>query len=144
MTTTQDYGPVELLTVGFTTEAPPAPVIDAILALAAEETVSLLDLIVVSRGEDGSVAVVELEEHDSDPLRELELALVGLVAEEDITVIAESLPPGSSALVAAVELSWARNLMSAIATADAVVLSQDRIPASVIAESAIALQKTLG
>lgn len=141
MASTDEYGPVELITIGFTTEQPPAAVVDAILELDAEHTVSILDLIVVSRDVEGAVTVVELEEHDeSSPLSAIALALAGLLAEEDVILIAETLPPESSALIVAVELSWARRLANAIDDADATVLSQDRIPGSVITDAALALQ----
>jgi hypothetical protein len=137
---TQDYGPVEFLTIGFDGVLPPEGVVEALGAVAEEGSVELLDVILASRGADGAIAVLELDELDeSSGFSSIELAMAGITAEEDAMVIAESLEPGSSALIVAVELSWARGLANAIDDAGAVILAEQRIPAAAVREAAAAI-----
>ncbi len=136
----QDYGPVEFLTIGFEGALPPEGVVEAIGAVAEERSVELLDVILASRSADGAITVLELDELDANSgLSSIELAMAGITAEEDAMVIASSLVPGSSALIVAVELSWARGLGNAIDDAGAVMLAEQRIPAAAVREAALAI-----
>ncbi|WP_413231621.1 DUF6325 family protein [Microbacterium sp. M28] len=49
----------------------------------------------------------------------MELVASGLVAHEDVEALADGLTPGSSALLLAVELLWAKHLASALAAGGA-------------------------
>lgn len=138
---TREYGPVELITIGFTTEQPPAGVIDAVVALAEDDAVAVLDVFIVSRGEDGTIDEIEIDDVGDGSLGEtIELGLAGLASEEDVEAIAATLAPGSSALVAAVELTWAARLAHAIREVDAVIVSEERIPAAAVNDALAAIE----
>jgi hypothetical protein len=137
------YGPVELLTVGFAGEHPPTEVVEAILSLAAQDTITILDLLVLRKALDGSFESFELENLTDDPdIASIELEIAGLTGEEDLALLAQELAPGNSAIVAAVELTWARRLVAAIAGAGAAVISEERIPAWAVNEAVAAERAT--
>jgi hypothetical protein len=122
------YGPVELYLVGFEGESPDAGVLSALADLVEGGTLRVLDLVLVSKTEDGDVTIAEFEDEELA----LELHEVGIAAEEDIFELAELVPPGASAILVALELLYARTLAERVAAAGAIVLSAERIPAPIV------------
>ncbi|UOQ90395.1 DUF6325 family protein [Agromyces endophyticus] len=125
-----EFGPVELVLAAYEGDAPDAGVIEAVLDLVEAGTVRLLDLVHVSRTEEG-VEFLELDE-SGITLGEIELAGVGLVGEEDVHELGGRLPVGASALLLVVELVWARHLASRLLAAGGAVVDSVRIPAPVV------------
>ena len=71
--------------------------------------VRLLDLVIISKSENGDLDVVEIEdEAENFGLGELELVALGLAGREDIEELAGLIPPGASAVLLALELLYAR------------------------------------
>ena len=131
---TPTYGPVELLVIGFDADEPPEGVVAAVAELALEQTVMLLDLVLVRRTEDG-YTIVEIHEFaDQYGFPALELEATGLTAEEDVQEVANRMAVGSSALIIEVELTWARNFVRVANEAGAELLFSARIPAEVVNE----------
>jgi hypothetical protein len=122
------YGPVELYLVGFEGESPDAGVLSALADLVEGGTLRVLDLVLVSKTEEGDVTIAEFEDEELA----LELHEVGIAAEEDIFELAELVPPGASAILVALELLYARTLAERVAAAGAIVLSAERIPAPIV------------
>ncbi|REJ04828.1 hypothetical protein DY023_13020 [Microbacterium bovistercoris] len=129
-----EYGPVEFVLATYDAAASPAGIIDAVLELADAGTVRLLDLVDVARGEDGTLRFVEIDE-SSISFGELDLAEQGLVTEEDLNDLGDRLPPGSAALLLAVELTWAKHLASQFVAAGGEVIDSIRIPAAIVNEA---------
>ncbi|GAA1443147.1 DUF6325 family protein [Leifsonia poae] len=130
-----EYGPVEIFVIGFDGERPGRDVVDAILRLIAQDTVRLLDLLFVSRAQDGDLRVVELEEiADEYGLEGLEVIELGLAGSDDVDDIAEAIVPGTSAALLVVEHVWAREFAEALFEAGGRVLQTERIPAPVVNE----------
>jgi uncharacterized membrane protein len=127
------YGPVEFYLVGFEGERPDQGVVDALADLVDRGFVRLLDFAIVSKSEDGDVTVVEVEEDDDRfGFVDIELAATGIAGDEDIAEFAELIPPGDSAALVAVELTYQRELASRLAASGGVVLASDRVPAPVV------------
>jgi uncharacterized membrane protein len=130
-----EYGPVELFLLGFDGERPGPNVVNAILDLVQSETVKLLDLLFVTRSQDGGLRVFELEEiADEYGLAGLEVDELGLAGEEDVDDLADAIEPGTSAALLVVEHLWARNFAEALYRAGGRVLQTERIPAPVVNE----------
>ena len=94
-------------------------------------TVRVLDLVIVTRGEDGSVEASELRDADDSEigeLRALERDLAILLAEEDIEEIGASLDPGGAAAVLVWENTWAAPFGSAVRRSGGELLDNGRIP----------------
>jgi Family of unknown function (DUF6325) len=126
-------GPVDYLVVEF-----PAGKADFSGAMAAElqslvdrELVRVLDLLLIRKDADGSVAVDELhevDESDVGQLRTLEADLAMLLAEEDVEAIGTALEPGSVAAVLVYENSWAAPFASAVRRSGGQLIANGRIP----------------
>jgi hypothetical protein len=128
-----EYGPVELILVGFGGERPGPEVVNAIVALVDTGTVKLLDLLFVTRAPGGDLTVLELEEvADQYGLAGFQVDELGLAGEEDVEDLAEAIEPGTSAAVLVVEHLWARQFAQALYNANGQVLATERIPAPVV------------
>jgi uncharacterized membrane protein len=123
------YGPVELYLVGYEGERPDPLVVGALAELLEGGLVRLLDVVLISKDDDGEVTIVEIEDENFGGI---ELAAAGIAAEDDIAELAELIEPGTSAALVALELLYARRLAERLATTGATVLSTERIPAPVV------------
>src|SRR3954452_12797532 len=112
-----EFGPVELILAAYADDEPDPAIIEAVLSLANAGTIRLLDLVVVSRTLTGELDFLELDE-TSIEIGEIELPASGLAAHEDAETLADRLPPGTSALLLVVELTFARHLASTLADAN--------------------------
>lgn len=129
------FGPVELVGLAFDAPRIPPAVARAVLEVAGSGAVTLLDLAVVRRGEDGEVAVLEAHDlGDEVDLVAVDLPASGLTGDEDLREIAAAVDPGTSVLVLAIEHTWSRQLVSAAADADADVILHERVPAVTVNE----------
>lgn len=132
---TFEYGPVEIFVVEFEGARPDPGVLGAVLDLTRSGVVRLLDIVIAARQSDGSITIVEVsEEPDRLGLAEAELEIEGLLGEEDIAEAIESIEPGSSVAVVALELTWAITLAERLAAARGKVVRSERIPAPVVNE----------
>ena len=107
-----EIGPVDYLVVGFpaATANFSGEMASELKALIDSDTVRVLDLVMITRADDGSVEAAELRDADDSEigeLRALERELAILLAEEDIEEIGASLEPGSAAAVLVWENTWA-------------------------------------
>ena len=134
---TSTFGPVEIVAIAFPADRIPADVQTSVLEVLAAGTVTLLDLAVVRRSEDGDVELLEVTDlGDELEITDVALTGAGLAGEEDLDEIAGGLAPGTSALVLVVEHTWARGVVAAANDAGGVVLLSERIPAEVVNEVA--------
>jgi hypothetical protein len=126
-------GPVDYLVVGFPRDKSDfsGAMADELKKLMDSATIRVLDLVIVTRSEDGTVEVAELRDHDESEvgeLRSLETDLSLLLAEEDIERLGADLDPGSTAAVLVWENTWAGPLASAIRHSGGELISNGRIP----------------
>ena len=136
-TDVDQLGPVDYLVVGF-----PAGKADFSGAMADElrklidsGTVRVLDLVIVTKAEDGAVEAAELRDHDESEvgeLRSLEADLSLLLATEDVERVGADLEPGSTAAVLVWENTWAGPLASAIRHSGGELVANGRIPTQAI------------
>lgn len=127
------YGPVELYLVGLEGERPAPGVVEALGEVLEAGLVRLLDLVLISRDEDGDLTIIEIEdEADEYGFAGVELAAIGIVGDEDIDELAELVEPGTAAVLVALELAWARRLSERLAASGGELLSVERIPAPVV------------
>jgi len=97
-------------------------------ALVASETIRVLDLVIVHKGEDGSIDVDEIEDHtDLGELGEIEATLAEVLAEEDLIHIAAAMEPGSSAGVLVWENTWAAPFAVAVRRNGGQLIASGRI-----------------
>lgn len=136
-----ELGPVDYIVVAF-----PAGKTDFSGEMAAElralirnNTVRVLDLVVIIKDADGSVEASELRDvDDSDigQLRELEAELAVLLAEEDILEIASVMEPSSAAAVLVWENVWAGPFGAAVRRSGGQLVTSGRIPTQALLAAA--------
>jgi uncharacterized membrane protein len=145
-----DLGPVDYLVVGFPAEKAnfSGEMASELTALVDSNTIRVLDLMIITKNEDGSVDAAELRDADDSEvgeLRALERDLAILLAEEDIEEIGASLEPGSAAMVLVSENAWAAQFGAAVRRSGGELVTTGRIPtqaliAAVEADRAAALK----
>lgn len=131
------FGPVELVALAFDAPRIPPAVSRAVVDVAASGAVTLLDLAVVRRSEEGGLVILEAQDlGDEVDLVAIELPATGLTGDEDLREIAAEIDPGTSVLVLAIEHTWSRQLVSAVVEAEADVILHERVPAAAVNEIA--------
>ena len=137
------FGPVELFVIRFPQERIPESFQSSVLNVLARGAVTLLDLTVIHRNEQG-LEVIELENAgDEIDLTAIELPAQGLVGDEDLEALTDELEIGTTALVLAIEHTWARDVVAAGLESGAEVIATERIPAEVVNE-VVALAELAG
>ncbi len=126
------YGPAEFYLVGFEGSAPDRGTFSALRELIDTGIVRLLDFVVIARDTDGEVDIQALDEQIDSGLSDVELIASGLAGEEDILTLAAHVPPGRSAAIAVLELTYARDLAEKLSSSGGEVLRTERIAAPVV------------
>ena len=134
-------GPVDYVVVGFPADKSDfsGVMADELKKLMDSDTVRVLDLLMVTRGEDGTVAVAELRDHDDSQVGELlalEADLSLVLALEDVEKVGADLEPGSAAAVLVWENTWAGPFASAIRHSGGELIAMGRIPTQALIAAA--------
>lgn len=134
-------GPVDYLVVGFPADKAnfSGAMAEELKKLMDSGAIRVLDLLMVTKSEDGTVAVAELRDHeesDVGELRSLEADLSLLLAFEDVERVGAELEPGNTAAVLVWENTWAGPLASAIRHSGGELISTGRIPTQALIAAA--------
>lgn len=134
MTSTLPRGSIELAVIAFPGNKFNGEIVPALSELVDGGIVEIIDLVVISKTEDGDLISLEITEmDDGDMFDDLEGEVMGLLGEEDIEAAGEVLDPGTTAAVIVWENIWARRLVSAIADAGGILVAHDRIDGGTVA-----------
>jgi hypothetical protein len=128
-------GPVDVYIIGFPGNKFTGRIAPAILDLVENGTIRVLDLLFVSKSEDGvvtSLQAADIDEEGADFLS-IEVTQPGALGPEDAEEVSDDLPANSSALLIAFENLWVGKVVDALRAADAVLIDSIRIPADVVA-----------
>lgn len=133
-------GPVEFLVVRFPGSRFTGEITPALIELVEAGLVRIIDLVFISKDEDGSIAAFELSELDDDEAA----AFSGLyeddeddlLSDEDLEIAAAGLAPGDSAAVLVWEDVWAARFAAAVRGAGGEILALERIPREVVLAAA--------
>jgi len=126
-----DLGPVDYLIVGFPAGAQnfTGAGADELLRLHDAGTIRIMDILILSKNEDGSVDAMELGDLPNvGELARLETQLAQTLAEEDVENLAAAMDPGSVAGVLVYENLWAAPFASAMRRAGGQLIANGRIP----------------
>ncbi|WP_423059266.1 DUF6325 family protein [Brevibacterium linens] len=127
------YGPVELYLVELDGNRPESETIAALKQMVASGTVRVLDILLVSRDEDGELTTIETaQEMTNLGLTDAEPLAPGLTGEADVSALAEYIPLGRTAFVVALELTYQRELSQRLAESGSRVLRTEQIPAPIV------------
>ncbi|WP_306328537.1 DUF6325 family protein [Streptomyces venezuelae] len=133
-------GPVDVAVVAFEGNRFNGEIAPALRELQEAGTVRVLDLTFVSKDADGSVTVVELDDASvAEAFRLVAGDPVDLLNDEDLEIVAEELPPNSSAAVVVWENTWAARLSGALRRSSGELVMLERVPRDAVERAISAL-----
>lgn len=132
-----ELGPVDYVVVAFPAGQAnfSGEMASELRALMDSNTVRVLDLLLLTKDEDGSVEASELRDADDSEvgqLRAAEADLAVLLAASDVEEIGGMLEPGSAAAVLVWENAWAAPFGSAVRRSGGQLVASGRIPTQAI------------
>ena len=131
-----ELGPVDYLIVEFPAGAQnfTGEGIDELLRLHDAGVIRVMDILILQKGEDGTVMAQELGDlNELGELARIETEFVQTLAEEDVDHLAAAMDPGSVAGVLIYENLWAAPFASAMRRAGGQLIANGRIPIQAIA-----------
>lgn len=138
-------GPIEVLVVGFPGDKFNGNILPALEDVVERDIVSIVDCLLISKGDDGSVEFTEIDQVASDEevakLSTLMEEANGLLSSEDVDAFAEALEPGDSAAALVFEHTWAKPFRNAVVDSGGVLLANMRVPGVVVEEVLEALEE---
>jgi hypothetical protein len=132
-------GPVEYLICSFPGNKFSGELAPAVAQLIDDKVIRILDLLFVSKDEEGNVLSFEIDQlEELAPFMELEGEAGGILIEEDVDHAADALEPNSSAILLIWEDLWAAPFADALYNSGGVLLEGGRIRRDVIEAAAAA------
>jgi hypothetical protein len=129
-----EMGPIDYLLVEWPGRQPNGEVAPHLIDLVDRGLVRILDLAFISKGEDGSVAGLELADVGGEvaALAVFEGAASGLLSDDDIGEAGAALEPGTSAALLVFENTWAAPFASAVRRSGGQLVASGRIPVQAV------------
>ena len=126
-------GPVDVYIIGFPGNKFSGRIAPAILELVENRTIRVIDLLFLSKDENGVVTRLEASDIDDTGAGyvSIDVAQPGALGDEDAEEVSDDLPLNSSALLIAFENLWTATIVAALRDADAVLIDSIRIPVDV-------------
>ena len=134
-------GPVDYIVVEFPAGASnfTGEMAEELLALVDAGTIRVIDVLILTKNEDGTVDAMELSDIEQlGPLQAVEAQLAELLAEEDVEHLAAAMDPGSTAGVLIWENLWAAPFASAARRSGGQLIANGGIPIQAIIASIVA------
>ncbi len=134
----EQMGPVEFLLLGFQGNRFNGGIAPALADLVSDGLVRLLDVAVVMKDAEGEVLILELGELPTDvaeAVRQIAGEDRGLLSEEDLLEVAETLAPETTVAALLVEHLWAGRFAKAVRAAGGELLAARRIPGDLVDEA---------
>jgi hypothetical protein len=128
-------GPVDWLVVEFPGKQPTGQIAPHLIDLVDRGLVRVLDLMVLQKDTDGALNVAELSDLDPSELGEFrttEAELAMVLSEQDVLDLAETVEPGSTAVVLVWENLWAAPFGAAVRKAGGQLVATGRIPTQAV------------
>lgn len=123
-------GPIDYLVVEYPSGEPTGEALPHLLDLVERGVIRILDVAIVAKGEDGSVAAVavdDLGQYGAEDLAVFSGAGSGMLSVEDIAETAAILTPGAIGAILVYENTWAAPFATALRKAGAQLVANGRI-----------------
>jgi hypothetical protein len=124
------HGPIDFIALSFSGNKFKGEILDSLVDLVESETIRIIDLLVVTKDEQGDLLAVEIEQHDPeifDFFAPLDFETNGMITAEDVEMIGANLENNSTAAMMLFENVWAVKFKEAVLNADGQLLVQGRI-----------------
>jgi len=127
VTDTDAMGPVDYVVIEWTGAQPTGEAAPLLVDLVDRGLVRILDLVFLTKGDDGSIAAVEIADLPAE-FAVFDGARSGLFSDADLEEAAGVLEPGTSAAVLVWENRWAAPFAQALRRSGAELVASGRIP----------------
>src|SRR3954452_18208625 len=126
----EEMGPVDYIVIEWPGKQPKGDVAPMIIDLVDRGLIRILDVALMVKAEDGSVAALDLGEvnGDSGGLGAVEGGAARLLRHEDLEEAAAALEPGTSAAILVWENRWAAPIAVALRKTGGQLVASGRIP----------------
>jgi hypothetical protein len=138
----EEMGPIDYIVLEWPAQQPTGEVGPMIIDLVDRGIIRILDIAFMAKGEDGSVAALDLGALNGGGkgFEEFEGASSGLLGEDDLEEAAAVLEPGTSAAVLVWENRWAAPVAVALRKSGGQLVASGRIPIQAILASLDAVE----
>lgn len=127
-----ELGPIDVVVIGFPADAPmTGEAVPILVDLVDRGIVRVLDVLFVTKGEDGAFAGFTVDGIDKDRIGDFTIfegASSGLLGDEDAESAAAAMEPGESAVVLVYENRWAAPFAAAVRRNGGQLIATQRIP----------------
>jgi hypothetical protein len=137
-TSLDELGPVDYVVVEFPAGASnfTGEMAKELVALVDAGTIRLIDVLILTKSDDGTVEAMELSDvPELGELEAIEAELAELLAADDVVNLAAAMDPGSTAGVLIWENLWAAPFASAARRSGGQLIADGRIPIQAIIAS---------
>jgi hypothetical protein len=128
----EELGPVDIVVIGYPADAPmTGEAIPLLLDLVDQGIIRVLDVLFVMQGPDGTFSGFEATDVEPDRIGDMHVfagASSGLLGTDDVTTVAETIEPGTAAVMIMYENRWAAPFAAAVRRNGGVLLDNQRIP----------------
>jgi Family of unknown function (DUF6325) len=127
----EDLGPIDYVVLEWPKQQPTGEAAPLILDAVDRGIIRILDIALLAKDSDGSVATLELgslDGGDGIDFSAFEGASSGLIGEDDLEEAAALLEPGTSAAVLVWENRWAAPIATALRRSGGQLVASGRIP----------------
>jgi hypothetical protein len=140
----EEMGPIDYVVLEWPGKQPVGDVVPLILDAVDRGLIRILDVAVMAKGDDGSVAALDLGDLNGEAMSfaEFDGASAGLLGQEDLEEAAAALAPGTSAAVLVWENRWAAPIAVALRRSGGQLVASGRIPVQAILASLDAVEAT--
>lgn len=140
-----ELGPVDHLVVEFPAGRITAEGFRGLLDLVDRRLICVLDLEFVMRDDDGGIRMLEVADVSSDPeFAVLAGACSGLLDDEDLRTVADSLQPGTVGAVLIFEHLWVSPMLAGLRASGGRVVSENRVPVEDLLEALDRIEQSAG
>jgi hypothetical protein len=139
-----EMGPIDYLLVEWPGKQPEGEIAPYLVDLVDRGLIRILDLAFLMKGEDGTVAAVEIADVGGEvaELAIFEGASSGLLDDEDVDEAGAALEPGTSAALLVYENTWAGPLAAAVRRSGGQLVAGGRIPVTDVLAALDAVEAT--
>jgi len=132
------FGPIDFIALEFPGNRFRGEILPDLFELADKEIIRIIDLVTITKDQDGQVTVRELRELDPghiEMFNPLKAEVNQMITESDIAMIAEKLADNSTAGILLIENLWAKKTQQAMMDANGRLVMFERIPHDVVEEA---------
>jgi hypothetical protein len=140
----EELGPIDIVVIGYPADAPmTGEAAGLMMDLVERGIIRVLDVLFVMEGEDGKFSgfeATDLDEKGVGDFKVFEGASSGLLGDEDVATAADSIEPGSAAVMIVYENRWAAPFAAAVRRNGGVLIDNQRIPAQDVIDALDAIE----